>query len=86
VAHHGAGLRLKAKASHEAIARAVGRVLDEPSFAANAQRLAAAIAAETARDQAVEELELLASRDATVLPERPYGASIQDSPASSVLS
>jgi MGT family glycosyltransferase len=59
VAHHGAGLRLKPNASTEAIARAVGRVLDEPSFAANARRLADAIAAETADDRAVAELEAL---------------------------
>jgi MGT family glycosyltransferase len=62
VAHHGAGLRLKPKASPEAIAKALRRVLDEPSFAANAERLAAAIAAETAEDRAVEELETLAQR------------------------
>jgi MGT family glycosyltransferase len=62
VAHHGAGLRLKPKAGPEAIARAVRRVLDEPSFAANAQRLAAAIAAETAEDRAADELEALAER------------------------
>jgi MGT family glycosyltransferase len=60
VAHHGAGLRLKAKASPEAIASAVQRVLDEPSFAAAAERLADAIAAETAEDRAVAELEALA--------------------------
>jgi UDP:flavonoid glycosyltransferase YjiC (YdhE family) len=60
VAHHGAGLRLKAKASPEVIARAVRRVLEEPSFRANAERLAAGIAAETAEDRAVEELEGLA--------------------------
>ena len=62
VQHHGAGLRLKLKAKPEAIARAVRRVLDEPSFAADAERLAAAIAAETAQDRAVEELEELAGR------------------------
>jgi MGT family glycosyltransferase len=60
VAHHGAGLRLKPKASPDAIAAAVRRVIDEPSFAANAERLAAAIAAETAEDRVVEELEALA--------------------------
>ena len=48
VAHHGAGLRLKPKAKPEAIAKAVRRVLEEPSFAAAAERIAAAIAAETA--------------------------------------
>ncbi|HEX6653757.1 MAG TPA: glycosyltransferase [Thermoleophilaceae bacterium] len=62
VAHHGAGLRLKPKASSQAIARAVRRVLDEPSYRANAERLAAAIAAETAEDRAAEELEDLAER------------------------
>jgi UDP:flavonoid glycosyltransferase YjiC (YdhE family) len=71
VAHHGAGLRLKPKASPDVIARSVRRVLDEPSFGANAQRLAAAIAAETAEDQAVAELELLAMKDATVLVSAP---------------
>lgn len=62
VAHHGAGLRLKPQAKPEAIARAVRRVLDEPSFAAGAQRLADAIAAETAEDRAADELEALAQR------------------------
>jgi UDP:flavonoid glycosyltransferase YjiC (YdhE family) len=59
VVHHGAGLRLKPKASAEAIATAVRRVIDEPSFRANAQRLADAIAVETAEDRAAEELEAL---------------------------
>jgi MGT family glycosyltransferase len=62
VAHHGAGLRLKPKAKPEAIARAVRRVIEEPSFAANARRLADAIAAETAEDRAAAELEKLAER------------------------
>ena len=61
VAHHGAGLRLKPKASTDAIAAALQRVLDEPSFAANAERLAAGIAAELAEDRAAGELELLAA-------------------------
>jgi len=64
VAHHGAGLRLKPKARPEAITRAVRRVLREPSFAANAERLAAAITAETAEDRAADELEALAERSA----------------------
>ena len=68
VAHHGAGLRLKPKASTDAIARAVKRVLDEPSFRANAERLATAIAAETAEDRAAEELEELAHRSRTPVP------------------
>jgi UDP:flavonoid glycosyltransferase YjiC (YdhE family) len=69
VAHHGAGLRLKPKAGSEAIARAVRRVLDEPKFAAGAQRLADAIAAETAEDRAVAELEALASLDSSAANE-----------------
>ena len=59
VAHHGAGLRLKPKAGAETIASAVRRVIDEPSFGANAHRLAEAIAVETAEDRAVAELEVL---------------------------
>jgi MGT family glycosyltransferase len=68
VAHHGAGLRLKPKASSEAIARAVKRVLDEPSYRASAERLAAAIAADTAEDRAAEELEELAKHSRTPVP------------------
>ena len=68
VVHHGAGLKLKPKASSEAIARAVGRVLDEPSFAAGARRLADAIAAETAEDRAVAELEELSERPSARVP------------------
>jgi MGT family glycosyltransferase len=66
VAHHGAGLRLKPRASSEAIATAVKRVLDEPSFRASAERLAAAIAAETAEDRAADEFEKLAECDESV--------------------
>ena len=65
VVHHGAGLRLKPKARPEAIANAVQRVISEPSFAANAERIAAAIAAETAEDLAVAELEALAEQSGT---------------------
>jgi MGT family glycosyltransferase len=63
VVHHGAGLKLKPKASAEKIATAVRRVLEEPAFAANAERLATAIASETAHDLAVQELEELAGRE-----------------------
>jgi MGT family glycosyltransferase len=62
VAHHGAGLRLKPKASADSIAAAVRRVIDEPSFAAGARRIADAIAAETAEDRAARELEELGQR------------------------
>jgi MGT family glycosyltransferase len=60
VEHHGAGLRLSPKAGSDRIATAVRRVLDEPSFRASAERLAAIIAAETAEDRAIAELEALA--------------------------
>ena len=69
VAHHGAGLRLKPNAKPDAIAKALRRVLDDPSFAANAERLAAAIAAETAEDRAAQELEALASLDSSAADE-----------------
>jgi UDP:flavonoid glycosyltransferase YjiC (YdhE family) len=65
VAHHGAGVKLKPKASREKIATAVRRVLEEPGFRANAERLAAAIASDTAEDQAVQELERLADQSRT---------------------
>ena len=68
VAHHGAGLRLKPKASSDAIARAVRRVLDEPSYRANAERLATAIASETSQDLAAEELEDLAKHSRSPAP------------------
>jgi UDP:flavonoid glycosyltransferase YjiC (YdhE family) len=86
VAHHGAGLRLKPKSSSATIARAVRRVLEEPSFGVGADRLGAAIAEETTRDLAAEELELLALKEATVLPKAAYRSPIQDSAASSVSS
>jgi MGT family glycosyltransferase len=60
VAWHGAGLRLKPKAKPTAIAAAVRRVIDEPSFAQGARRMAAAIAQDVREDRAVAELEELA--------------------------
>jgi UDP:flavonoid glycosyltransferase YjiC (YdhE family) len=69
VAHHGVGLRLKPQTRPEAIAKAVRRVLEEPSFSAAAERMAAAIAAETADDQAAAELEALASLDSSAANE-----------------
>jgi MGT family glycosyltransferase len=56
----GAGLRVKPKASPDAIGRAVARVLGEPSFRTAAERLRDAIAAEHADDLAVAELERVA--------------------------
>ena len=69
VAHHGVGLRLKPQAKPEDIAKAVRRVLEEPSFSAAVERMAAAIAAETAEDQAAAELEALASLDSSAANE-----------------
>ena len=62
VVARGVGLRLSPQASVSALRAAVRRVLDEPRFRTNARLLAAAIAAETARAQAVVELEELAAR------------------------
>ena len=61
VVRAGAGLRLKPKAAPEKIAAALRRVLDEPSFADGARRIAHVIAQETAHDQAADELETLAA-------------------------
>ncbi|MEW9551875.1 hypothetical protein [Nonomuraea sp. NPDC050783] len=60
----GAGVTVSRNASPRTIARAVARVLGEPSYRRQAERLAAAIAAETATDRAVAELEALAGRPA----------------------
>lgn len=69
VVHHGAGLRLKPTAKPDAIAKAVRRLLEEPSFSAAAERMAAAIAVETAEDLAAAELEALASLDSAAADE-----------------
>ncbi|MFF4237767.1 glycosyltransferase [Actinomadura geliboluensis] len=55
----GAGITVGRNASSAAIARAVGRVLDDPSYGREARRLAGEIAAETATDRAADELEAL---------------------------
>jgi UDP:flavonoid glycosyltransferase YjiC (YdhE family) len=69
VVHHGAGLRLKPTAKPDAIATAVRRVIEEPSFSAAAERMAAAIAVDTAEDLAAAELEALASLDSAAADE-----------------
>ncbi|MEU8246715.1 nucleotide disphospho-sugar-binding domain-containing protein [Nonomuraea sp. NPDC048916] len=58
----GAGITVSKSSSPRTIARAVDRVLHDPSYRREAQRLAAEIAAETATDRAVTELEALAER------------------------
>ena len=63
VVHRGAGVRLDATAQPHAVAAALRDVLAEPSYREAAQRIAAAIAEETAEDRAVAEIEsLLAAR------------------------
>jgi MGT family glycosyltransferase len=59
----GAGVRIKRSASPDKIAAAVRKVLGDESYRAAAQRLAAAIAEETAEDRAAAELEELAVQD-----------------------
>jgi len=61
VVAHGAGLRLKRSAKPVAIAREVGRLLDEPSFGAEAARLGVAIRASAGPAVAVREIEAAAS-------------------------
>ncbi|WP_067186722.1 glycosyltransferase [Microtetraspora niveoalba] len=58
----GAGITVSKNASPRTIARALDRVLHEPSYQREARRLATEIAAETATDRAVAELEALAER------------------------
>ncbi|MEU9021270.1 glycosyltransferase [Actinomadura sp. NPDC048394] len=60
----GAGVTVRKDASPRTIARAVDRVLHDPSYRRRAQDLAAEIAAETATDRAVAELEALTGKRA----------------------
>ena len=60
VAAAGAGLVLKPRAKAPAIRAALTRLLREPAFRDGARRMAAAIAADTATDRAVAEIEALA--------------------------
>ncbi|WP_436777414.1 glycosyltransferase [Yinghuangia sp. YIM S09857] len=57
----GAGVTVGKGSTAARIARAVRRVLDDPSYRDAARRMAVAIAAETATDRAVTELESLAT-------------------------
>ena len=59
VVHRGAGVRLDAAAEPQAIGAALDEVLAEPGYRAAAERIAAAIAEETAHDRAVAEIEAL---------------------------
>jgi MGT family glycosyltransferase len=68
----GAGLRLRPGSPPRRIAAALDRVLAEPAFGAAAARMADAIAADTAQDRAVAELEdfVDANRAAAPMPTR----------------
>jgi MGT family glycosyltransferase len=59
-ARHGAVLRLRPTARPEAIATAVRRLLDDPVFRRNAQRLAARLTADADADSLVAEIESVA--------------------------
>lgn len=62
---HGAGRRLSPKSSPEAIRAAVENVLGDPTFAASAQRLAAAFAEERPGERSASALEALAGHAAS---------------------
>lgn len=62
---HGAGLRLRRKASISAISNAVRELLDDPSYAAGARSLGATIRAEVENSTMVPELEDLARHRTT---------------------
>lgn len=65
VVHAGVGLRLRPGAPPRAIARAVNRLIHDPSFRAAAERVGARMRADAAEDRAVSELEALAARSPT---------------------
>jgi UDP:flavonoid glycosyltransferase YjiC (YdhE family) len=63
VEYHGAGLRLDPSASSQIIATALHRVIGDPAFAANAQRLSHALSREgCAARRFVEEIEAMMRR------------------------
>lgn len=59
---HGAGLRLRPRATPRAIARAVQRLIEEPAFRAGTARLGADVRADATSDLAVNELDQLGRR------------------------
>lgn len=70
VEYHGAGLQLAASAGPEEIAAALRRLVTEPHFAANARRVAAALAAEgDSRSRLVAEIEAVAWAGSETTPE-----------------
>ena len=68
VAASGAGIRLSPSASEQKIVAALRRVLDEPSYGEAARRIADAIATDTERDLAVDEIEARAGAQTPPLP------------------
>jgi MGT family glycosyltransferase len=69
VVHRGAGTRLDPSAEPQAIAAALTDVLEEPNYRRSAERIASAIAEETATDSAVEEIEALIAGRVSPTPE-----------------
>ena len=65
VVHAGAGLRLRPGAPRRAIARAVERLIGDPSFREAARKVGDRMLADAAEDRAVSELEALAGRPGT---------------------
>jgi MGT family glycosyltransferase len=63
VAHRGAGVKVSKKASPAKVAAAVQQVLDDPSFAAGAERLGSQIREDLAGRAVLDELEALAVAD-----------------------
>ena len=68
VVHHGAGIRLDAASSPDAIGAAVQEVLNSPTYRKAARRIAAAIAEEIVEDRAVAEIEALVDDMALASP------------------
>src|SRR5437868_3104626 len=71
VTERGAGLSLMPDATVDAIRTACQRLLNEPSFRANAERLGDQVAAEAENSQVVQELEAAASQRAAT-PRTPH--------------
>ena len=70
VVARGVGLRLRPSAKPKAIRKAVARVLEEPSFSTQAQRIGQIIAEDAASDRAVVELEAVSQTSASATAQR----------------
>jgi UDP:flavonoid glycosyltransferase YjiC (YdhE family) len=69
VVHRGAGVRVESSAQPGEIGAALRDVLDQPGYRRAAERIASAIAEETAKDRAVEEIEALTARPVATVAE-----------------